>query len=409
MESGSVSKLLQTTQQKTFLPSIPPSTPPSTSPYNPYTPRHWLEGVNSIEVFEIEVNKKRKVLIFLGENHYPNSVKQVDPCLFESSPQNIKMNFEDWINYVETLLPPGKKLDIFLEHEFPLGSGQRQSNFALYKLYKHPTQHPIQKQSLPFTSFLSSDFEKDIVDKFSPKSTNYQPSPTLRVHLVDVRDRKFTKTLSAMEPFRYALPESILKQLNYIRNSTSVDVMKKYLDGFFVEDKKLVKIKNIIIIWEELLRIKKQIQAIRDEFWRDAVRSWWSSLYSIFLIDLQTLQAEYREDREMKFMTSRKLFLHLQEYISKIIFIHRQFLVKVMDVYCISRILRTFSDDMTSEYALTVTGYDHFINLSLFIMKASKKSPAFSNINPDTYNDCLDITDAIPILEKLMEDTQSFV
>ena len=313
MESGSVSKLLQTTQQKTFLPSIPPSTPPSTSPYNPYTPRHWLEGVNSIEVFEIEVNKKRKVLIFLGENHYPNSVKQVDPCLFESSPQNIKMNFEDWINYVETLLPPGKKLDIFLEHEFPLGSGQRQSNFALYKLYKHPTQHPIQKQSLPFTSFLSSDFEKDIVDKLSPKSTNYQPSPTLRVHLVDVRDRKFTKTLSAMEPFRYALPESILKQLNYIRNSTSVDVMKKYLDGFFVEDKKLVKIKNIIIIWEELLRIKKQIQAIRDEFWRDAVRSWWSSLYSIFLIDLQTLQAEYREDREMKFMTSRKLFLHLQD------------------------------------------------------------------------------------------------
>jgi len=389
MESGSVSKLLQSTQQKSSQDSPPHS-------------ELWLEGVNSIEIFEIEVNKKRKVLIFLGENHYPNSVKQVQPCLFDSTLQKVKMNFEHWINYLETLLPPGKKLDIFLEHEFPLGSGQRQSSFALYKL-------PIQKP-LPFTSFLSSDYEKDLVDKFSPKSVHYQPSPTLRVHLVDVRDRMFTKKLSpAMEPFRYALPKSILTQLNHIWNATSVDNMKKYLDSFFLEDKKLDKKKNLILLWEELLRIKKQIRAIRDEFWRDAVMSWWTSLYSIFLIDLQTLQAEYREDQDMKFMTPRKLFLHLQRYLSKIFFIHQQFLVKVMDVYCISRVLRTFSDDMSSEYALTVAGYDHFINLCLFLMKTSKKAPVFSNINPDTYNGCLNITDAVPILENLLEGSQTFV
>jgi hypothetical protein len=248
----------------------------------------WLEGVNSISVFEVIVNDVRKVLIFLGETHYPyvNGV-QVKRCPFPSQEEENEIwDLEQMVTFLKNLLPSRKKLDIFLEYTFPLGKGQKMSS--------HPRFHHEEQQS--FTSYLSSPYANDLVNHYSPKSTLYQTTKKqqqkqkLRVHLVDVRDSiLLTKQLKRMdESYITMTPGYLIFFLNWKRDRGSVYSLQEFL-GEFLDDSTLQFPKRLLDIWDDLLKLTKQWESIQDIFWKESLRTWLLKFKTSFLEQLKQL------------------------------------------------------------------------------------------------------------------------
>jgi len=361
----------------------------------------WLEGVNSMSVFEVMVNDVRKVLIFLGETHYPyvNGI-QVQRCPFPSQDEeNETWNLEQLVTFLESLLPSRKKLDIFLEFNFPLGSGQKMSSY--------PRFHD-DKQS--FTSFLSSQYANHLVDHYSPKSILYQTKKEqqqkqkLRVHVVDVRDSIFlTKQLKRMdESYITMTPGNLINFLKWKRDRGSVYSLEEFL-GKFLEDTTLEVPKRLLDIWDDLLKLTKQWDSIQDIFWKESLRTWLFEFKTYFLKQLKQLQEVYQKDRyHYQLLAKSRRFRYLQTFMSQFIIIHEIISWKLVDFYCLCRIFRTFSDGKTTEFGLVVTGSDHFFNMSSFLQTTTRKqSTLVTHANKNLSDLCLDATDNLTIIEKL--------
>uniref|UniRef100_A0A6C0D224 Uncharacterized protein n=1 Tax=viral metagenome TaxID=1070528 RepID=A0A6C0D224_9ZZZZ len=360
----------------------------------------WLEGVNSICVFEVMVNGVRKVLIFLGETHYPyvNGV-QVERCPF--SPENEEhetWNLERMVTFLEGLLPSRKKLEIFFEFTFPLGSGQKMSS-----------HHRVHDDQQSFTSFLASQHATDLVNRYSPKYTLYplkkeqQQKNKLRVHVVDVRDSIFlTKHLKRMDDSYITMtPGYLIYFLKWKRDRGSVYSLEEFLEEF-LKDTTLEIPKRLLDIWNDLLKLTKQWDSIQDEFWKESLRTWLFEFKTSFIEELKKLQEVYRKDRYhyQRFAKSRR-FRYLQTFMTQFIIIHENISWKLVDFYCLCRIFRTFSDGKTTEFGLVVTGYYHFYHMFSFLQHVTQESAIVAHANENKNNLCVYATDYLPLIEKL--------
>ena len=366
----------------------------------------WLEGINAISVCEVTVSGVRRVLMFVGETHFPFpglSFQTVKGC------SSIGEDHEKWdlrqlVIFLQDLLPPQKKLDIFLEHTFPLGKGQKLEGY------------PFRNKGDSFTSFLTSNYSQQLILKGSPKSTHYAPSQKeknkLRVHNIDIRDGLgLTRHLQGLDKsYERFLPIMILHYLEWKRDRGSVSSLELFFDEF-LKDTELQGPENILERWKVLLKLEKQWQGIQDTFWKDSLERWLMDMSSTFVKELKEFQEHYRKGLHSYLQVSKsKRFGYLQIYMNIFINIHKTMLSKLVDFYCLCRVFRTFSDGKTTEFGLIVTGYAHFFNMIQFLRSVGKEygTPfeVGGSVTKHFFDLCVEATTPLTVIANLFSSSR---